>query len=365
MPERKNEAKWVESRQRWQINVQQDGERRTFTCSIQGTKGKVKAEKDADRWLTERTKDENIRFGKLWTDFLAEIDILAKSENYRKHEQMGRLWLLPALQHKKAVAITPQNWQDCINAAYKKGLSKKTCKNIRASITALYRYAKKRRVPMGKPEDLTIPKDAPVGKRNILQPNDIKTLFSIDYTVKYGKQEKCFFIYAWRFLLLTGLRRGELCGIRKEDINNGILHIQRSINDNNEETAGKTENAQRYIAISQHAEAVLTDQAEMLKKEGVISSWIFPDERGGCLDPKHLYQIWQTYRSQNGIKCSLHEMRHTLISIAKSDVPEELLKRAVGHSQNMDTFGVYGHDVEGDMNRVADILDGLFDAILK
>ena len=59
------------------------------------------------------------------------------------------------------------------------------------------------------------------------------------------------------------------------------------------------------------------------------------------------------------------QMHHTMISIAKADVPEELLKRAVGHGKKMDTFGVYGHDVDGEKARVANILDGIFSNLIK
>lgn len=54
MPTRKNEARWIEARERWQINVQQDGERRTFTSKTPGKKGKVEAERKADAWMENR-----------------------------------------------------------------------------------------------------------------------------------------------------------------------------------------------------------------------------------------------------------------------------------------------------------------------
>ena len=57
-------------------------------------------------------------------------------------------------------------------------------------------------------------------------------------------------------------------------------------------------------------------------------------------------------------------MRHTLISLAKADVPEQLLKMVVGHSDSMDTFGVYGHEVDGELKRAAALLDGVFDRVL-
>lgn len=69
------------------------------------------------------------------------------------------------------------------------------------------------------------------------------------------------------------------------------------------------------------------------------------------LDTNHLFKLWCIFRKQHGIGCTLHELRHTMISVAKADVPERLLKRIVGHSQTMDTFGICGHDVDGDLER--------------
>ena len=43
-------------------------------------------------------------------------------------------------------------------------------------------------------------------------------------------------------------------------------------------------------------------------------------------------------------------MRHTFVSIAQ-ELPEAYVKRLVGHSRNMDTFGTYGHAVAGDAEK--------------
>lgn len=39
---RTNTAKWVESAQRWQINVQKDGKRKTFTSTKPGRTGQLR-----------------------------------------------------------------------------------------------------------------------------------------------------------------------------------------------------------------------------------------------------------------------------------------------------------------------------------
>jgi hypothetical protein len=46
-------------------------------------------------------------------------------------------------------------------------------------------------------------------------------------------------------------------------------------------------------------------------------------------------------------------------------MPESLLKGVVGHSVKMDTLGVYGHTVDGKMQRTADIIDQVFSRHIK
>ena len=365
MPQRTNEAIWLESRGQWQIKVQRDGIRKTFTSTTPGRKGKLQAERRADEWLKSNMADGSIRFQKLWDGFLDEIQKTTGTANYEKHDQMGRRWLLPKLKHKRVGAITRQDYQDCINAGAAAGLSKRSCENIRLSISAVYNYALNNSMEMANPRKLKIPTGAPVGERNILQPDDLKTLFSEDTITHYRREHKCFYIYAWRLIVLLGLRRGEACGLQRQDIEGKVLHIKRSINSKNEETRGKNENAQRYIVLGKRAASVLEDQADMLKATGIISPWVFPDEYGDRSDPNRIYKQWLTYRTQHGIKSSIHEMRHTFVSVAKADMPETLLKRVIGHSKSMDTFGTYGHDVDGELERAANIADGIFDNLLQ
>lgn len=352
---RASEAKWIESRKRWQINTQLDGERRTFTDSTPGKKGKAAAEALADDWRKNRQQRQHIRLIKLWEEFLENEKILHSEKNYIKHEQMGRLWILPMHQHKQVQAITVQDWQECILAAYKKGKSKKTCQNIRGSITAFYEFARRCRIPMEAPEGLLIPKDAPVRKKNIMQSADLNTLFSVDWIKRHNRVEQCFEIHAWRFVLLSGVRRAELCALRKTDIENDMLHVHGT----------KTEAADRYMMLTKRMRKVLADQLKMLKAAGMVSPFLFPAADGYAMTPDHLGKTWKAYRKQHGIKSTLHELRHTLVSVSKSDMPEELLKLVIGHTAKTDTFGIYGHAVEGDLERAAEIFDEIFDRLLE
>ncbi len=361
---RKTEAIWIEKQGRWQVKVQVNGRRKAFYSFTPGRKGKIEAERKADAWLDDGASDDP-KLETVWANFLAEIKKSTGTGNYMNHESIGRIWLLtPKLKIKRISAITLQDWQNVLNAMHEAGKSKKYISDARGSMTALYNYARKNRYPMERPEFLAIPKDAPVGERKILQPDKLKILFKADWVEHYGKQEKCYFIHAWRFLVLTGLRRGELCGLKKEDLVDGVLHVRRSINNLQEETGGKNQNAKRYIVLSKRVLDIVAEQEAMLKRKKIISPWLFPDESGSCLDSNHLYKMWAKYRKTHTMDCSLHELRHTMVSVVKSDVPDVLLKSVVGHSKAMDTKGIYGHAVDGDAQRASDLIDGVFGRIL-
>ena len=60
---------------------------------------------------------------------------------------------------------------------------------------------------------------------------------------------------------------------------------------------------------------------------------------------------------------SLYELRHTYVSVNK-EMPEGLKKMVVGHSQDMDTEGTYGHQMAGDMAKAAAFTDAAFADII-
>lgn len=366
MQKRRAEAIWLESKKRWQIKVQKDGKRKAFTSSTKGRKGKHEAEAKADEWLESGTED--MRFPAAWAMFLEDQKSRTGTQNYIKNEANGRLHLAPIIGNRKLSSIAPVNWQVCIDAAAKKGLSRRTCKNILGTISAFLHYCKRARLDVEPLEggDVTIPNvAAPEKEKTILQPNDVKTLFSDPMIVKHRKPVVAHYIHAWRLIVVTGLRRGELCGLRREDVTADRISVKRSINNVGEETHGKNDNARRTIMLAPIMKQILADQAAHLKTLGIVSPWVFPDEWGGRANPKSVADRWRSYCNQHGFKTTIHELRHTFISLSKNDLPEEMLKAVVGHSTSMDTYGIYGHYVNGESEKTAEIIEDVFEKILK
>ena len=76
------------------------------------------------------------------------------------------------------------------------------------------------------------------------------------------------------------------------------------------------------------------------------------------------YEAWQKYCRANEIPpISLYELRHTFVSIVKV-LPAGEVKSWVGHSKNMDTFGVYAHTLTSDGARAADDFGNLYRQLL-
>lgn len=358
--ERRSEAIWIESRSRWQINAQRDGKRKTFVSSIPGRKGKHEAESKADRWL-EAGQPDDIKFSAAWDIYLTHIRRTTGTMNANDIESIGRNWVLVSVGEKKLSRVRLSDLQEIISRAGERGRSKRTCKNIKDKINGFYRYAVDHQQweVAANPMKLKLPTQAPTSHRKIIQPDQLKILFSTGNIKHYTTEKQAFYIHAFRFLVVIGCRSGELCGLRKDDYDGEYITIRRSINKLGEITPGKTENAQRKIYLPERAKDILAQQKEMLLDLGIVSDYIFPQSDGSPSSPNAIWNHWRTYRAQNGIDCSIHELRHTFVSMMTTRLPASMLKDIIGHSASMDTDGVYSHEIDGDKQRAARIIDAV------
>ena len=362
---RTNTAQWVETVGRWQINVQKDGVRKTFTSAKPGRTGQKEANAKADKWLDDGIVNTKIKVKQAAQQYLDNLKISSSYGNWRNADSFFRIWILPNIGNTRLDCITEQACQNIINKAYAKGhLSKKSLSNIRATLMAFLKFCRKSKYTDLIIEDLTIPKSASVGERIILQPSDLQTLFSCDTIICRKKEIQDAFIYAYRLQVLTGLRPGELCGLKWSDIKDGTIHLRRSINKEGEITTGKNDNAQRNFALNILTSALLSKQQAMLDKRGIISDYVFPRDTGEPLKSTYYYKVWKRYREQHKLPAaSPYELRHTFVSAVKV-LPEGYLKQLVGHSKNMDTYGVYSHQITGDMQTAASMVQDVFKSIL-
>lgn len=349
-----NSAKWVESAKRWQINVQRDGIRKTFVSNKPGRAGQREANAKADAWLDEGLQVRTATINSVFPSYLERLQLTTSESNWRQVESRWRTWVTPAIGKKRLENISEQMLQDIVDKAMAAGLSRKTLNSLCCDLRAFFKFARRSGFTTFFPEDLRVPVSARMGERKILQPNDLTILLNEDTTLYKGKRQIDPYIYAYRFQVLTGLRPGELIGLRWEDIKGKNMTIRRAVNILGEETRGKNDNANRTIPLSDIAWKQL--EAQGILKKGTI----FP-----ISSEQHYYSRWKRYCAANNItQTSVYELRHTFVSIAQA-LPEAQLKRLVGHSKAMDTYGIYSHSVDGENESTAILLDDTFSRFAK
>ena len=99
--------------------------------------------------------------------------------------------------------------------------------------------------------------------------------------------------------------------------------------------------------MCQQAREAYEAQVQLLKDSGIQLNYNTPLFQIPC--QRSLKRRWEKYQASNGITpaVTLYELRHTFVSMEAGELTDGQLKMLVGHSRNMDTFGVYRHEIKG------------------
>lgn len=350
---------WVESKSQWVVRIQKDGIRRSFTSTIPGNKGRKEVLKKLSEYETFGDNDR-LLVSTAYDRYLEEVEAKhGKRDTYRQIEGYGRLYIKPAIGKMQVKNVALYDLQKIINTARPKRrvetLSKKSLKNLRACITGFMKFCVNNYYCDPLRGELYIPVGHPTIGKDILQPDDIRKLF-----------EPCDLWYYNSFLtmLLCGLRPGELLGIKRSDLQGRILYVNRAVNGSNEITPGKNKNARRAVPMPELAYRIIQDTIARNDNLGLDTEWVFCGYNGEAGNQCALRRQWIKLKQEKGLpdRVKLYSLRHTYVSIvsAQSMITEGNLKQILGHSKSMDTFGVYGHRVDNELEKTADIISLTF-----
>ena len=146
--------------------------------------------------------------------------------------------------------------------------------------------------------------------------------------------------------LTTGLRRGELLGLKWSDIDleKGDLRVQRQIGRIDGkiiEMPLKTKNAYRTLPLSADAIDVLMQQR---RKTG-NSEWVFPSPTGGPMSPDSVLHMLHRVLKRAGLpKVRFHDLRHTFATLAlQNGVGIKTVSGMLGHFSADFTLDTYAH----------------------
>ena len=188
-----------------------------------------------------------------------------------------------------------------------KGLAPKTVRNIHQMIGSAYNLAMEQKLVNKNPtQGCALPK---------VEHKEMKTL-TADQLSAFFREAKETGVYELYCLdLATGLRRGELLGLKWADVDfdHSVLKIQRAISRQNgrvEEAPLKTKNAYRTLPLS--ADAI--DVLKMQKSKVGGSEWVFPSPTGGPMSPDSVLHMLQRVLKRAGLpRIRFHDLRHPYV----------------------------------------------------
>lgn len=347
------EPRWSAYNQKWSISIYENGKRvKTFWSQKQGSAGKREVLKKYNDYING--VDSNITVAAEWSRFLGSQRARMCPEAYRNVESISNHHILSKCGKRKLATMRITDWQSVINNCRKidgGDLSKKTLRTIRATIVSFLKFCEQDGIDAPSGTALVAPKNAPTVGKEIIPLDAVSRLFS-----ECEPYSGDFFIHLYRFMCVTGLRPGEAIGLQRQDYSDGWITIARSVNRMCRITPGKNKNALRRIKLADIAVKEIESQLAMTAN--LKSAWIFPDPVGNVALQGTVYEHWKRIAAQLGCpNTCLYSFRHTFISMASVDLPQPMLKAAVGHSVDFDTYGVYAHMSDNQMAQAATILD--------
>lgn len=265
--------------------------------------------------------------------------------------------------NKLLTEVKPIHCQKIFSDMADEGYKTTTIYQTRIALYNMLEFAKENEVIITNPCKKSVKSD--IGK-----PSDKKETLTID-------DQRCFlaaakgqsYEYQYRFALQTGLRTGELVGLKWEDINfeRKTLTIERSMEFRykvGEWRVGppKSKSGYRTIPLTDEAICILKAQKEKNRKIKVIDKeWadtVFLCRKGQPVKNSTYDTALFKICDKAGIKrFSMHVLRHTFATrCIEGGMMPKTLQKILGHSNIGITMNLYVHITEEEKQKEIDLV---------
>ncbi|PGB20457.1 site-specific integrase [Bacillus toyonensis] len=172
--------------------------------------------------------------------------------------------------------------------------------------------------------------------------------------------------------ILTGMRQGEIMGLRWKDIDfdRGIIYIRQTLTQTAEIKPGaKNASSVRSIHIPAKLIEVLNEHYKKIKDERIFHGRGYNDndlvictQDGRPMIPRNLRKEFYHLTEKLGLpKIRFHDLRHTHATLLiQQNVNVKLIAERLGHSDIETTLNTYSHVLPDMQKSVSDKLDKIF-----
>ncbi len=302
-----------------------------------------------------------LELGRRW--LVEHVDPNLKPSSAANYRGTFYRHIAPALGSVRVEDCKPQMVRAMIGRMREEGMSDETVAKIRRHVHAMFAFAQDAGLVSVNPANAPRVRGHKQHQRRArgtqLSPVQIKQFLDV-----CSPRWRPFFAVA----LDTGLRRGELIGLRWGDVDllQRILYVRRSIGQydgpedvesDEERLTTKTQAGERLVPILDGAQVALEDLYASAADTSDDAPVFVTIERkpgrdgvmrpvGRPLSPRMVTRVFRRYAARAGLAESvrLHDLRHTAITNAIGQGEDILLVSAfAGHAKTSTTVDVYGH----------------------
>lgn len=290
---------------------------------------------------------------------------LRKPATYDQYKIIYETHIKASLGNKRLANIKQYDIQQIIAEMNEKDLSTWTMKHARKIMNLAFSKAfDDKLIPENPVRKIEIPKKQ-AKPRKTIKTDELKIFF------EHAKNTRWY--WTFKFLLVTGLRRGELLALRWSDIDseNKRIVVDES---NSSGGVGDTKSAKvHYVPLSELAKYYLQKQKEMLIDEKNPALYndalskqdlIFPSKQGTMMKPDSFNSVLDRINKKANIHITPHMFRHTFVFMSKGKMTLSELQEALGHDESTTTLDIYG-TMLADTSSVANKIDEVFASLDK
>ena len=254
--------------------------------------------------------------------------------------------------------LSPRHIRQWFGQMQEKGLSAKSIQNVYRLLHCAYEYAIENDIVDKNP---CKPKPPTVKKKSM----EAYTEEEIKDILAKAKDTNAYLMLI--ILFNTGLRRGELLGLRWSDIDldKKTMFIQNNLvsaDGKVYEKDPKSESGKREIPLSDALVQVLKEardkDIEAFGEKYASAGYVIHLPNGDPYKPDSISQKWKRFAKSNGIRyLKLHGIRHTVASqMIHKNVNCKTVQAIMGHADIKVTLDTYAHPYKEDEKAAIDML---------